>query len=269
MSELIRNAQSGWLYYAENNKMVALFLLVLVIFWFGRREGWERYRALFNYGAFVAVFCICPLTAALLMLYQTKFYDYQWIWNLAPITLVISLAISLLWTEIKDKKGKMIIVTLGMLGVLYCSGSMGKEVWNAGEERQQLEQTTEVLNVITDNGQNADITLWAPKEIMSYARALHGEITLPYGRNMWDPALNAYSYDTYGKRAQKMYEWMAGMEQTGKGRVAIMKRVSRLGVTDILLPENIREKPLQRIEDFWGVKAVRVGEYYWIHIGEN
>lgn len=269
MSELIRNARLGWLDYTENSKMVALFLLALLIFWFVKKEEWKKHHALFKYSTLIAVFCICPLTAVFLMLYQTKFYDYEWIWNLAPITLVISLAITLLWTEIKEKKGKMVMVTLGILGILYCSGSMGNEVWDAGQENAQLERTAEVLAVITDNGQNTGITLWAPQEIMTYARALNGEISLPYGRNMWDPALNAYSYDTYGKRKQELYQWMCRMEKTGKGGVKTMKRASKLGVTDILLPGNIREKPLQRIEEFWGIEAEMVGEYYWIHIGED
>lgn len=269
MSELIRNAWTGWLDYTENSKMVALFFLALVLYWFSRRGKTEKYHALFKYSTFIAILCVCPFAAAVLMWYQTRFYDYRWIWNLAPITLVISITITFLWTEIKERKGRVIILTLSILGILYCSGSMGNEVWNVREENRQLEQATEVLAVITENGQNSEITLWAPREVMSYARALYGEITLPYGRNMWDPALNAYSYDTYGEREQKMYEWMCSMEQTGKGRVTIMKRASKLGVTDILLPENIRERSLQRIEKFWEIKAERLGEYYWIHIGEN
>ena len=106
MSELIQNAQLGWQEYTENGKMVALFLLALVIFWFGKREKWEKHKALFQYSTLVAVFCIYPLTAALLMLYQTRFYDYEWIWNVAPITLVVSLTITLLLTEIREKKVK-------------------------------------------------------------------------------------------------------------------------------------------------------------------
>ena len=269
MSELIRNAQQGWLEYTQNGKMMAIFLLALVVFWFGKREKWRKYHALFQYSTFVAVFCICPLTAAVLMWYQTRFYDYEWIWNLAPITLVIALAITLLWTEIKEKKGRKIIVTLGILGILYCCGSMGQEPWDAEKENAQLQQTEDVLALITENGQNTGITLWAPKGIMSYARAVNGEISLPYGRNMWDPALNAYSYDTYGEQEQELYQWMCRVEETGKGGIKGMKIAKELGINHILLPGNISEKLLQKIEKYWEIEAATVGEYYWIATGES
>jgi len=269
MSELIRNARLGWLDYTENGKMVALFLLALVIFWFGRREKWEKYHALFKCCTFIAVCCICPITAVLLMLYQTKFYDYRWIWNLVPITLVISLALTLLWSEIKEKKGKRIILTLSILGILYCSGSMGYKVWDAGQENVQQKKTSEILAVITDNGTQNDIILWAPQGIMTYARALNGEICLPYGRNMWDPALNAYSYDTYGEQEQELYQWMCQVEETGEGDVECMKIASELGVNHILLPGNMNEELLQQIEEYWGIEAAMAGECYWIYTGEN
>lgn len=269
MSELIRNAWQGWLEYTQNGKMVALFLLALLVFWFGKREKWRKYQGLFRYSTLVAILCICPLTAALLMLYQTRFYDYEWIWNLAPITIVIALAITLLWTEIKEKKGRILIVTLGTMVILYCCGSMGQEVWDVRKENAQLRQTAEILSVITENGQNTGIVLWAPQGIMAYARAFNGEISLPYGRNMWDPALNAYSYDTYGEPEQELYQWMCRLEETGKGGIKGMKIAKQLGVNQILLPKNISEKLLQKIEKYWGIEAVTVGEYYWIATGER
>ena len=268
MSELIRNARLGWMDYMENGKFVALLLIALLIFWFWRREAWNKYQTLFKYTTLLTLLCICPLTAVALMLYQTKFYDYEWIWNAVPITLVISLAITLLWTERKETKGKILVGTLAMLAILYCCGSMGQKSWDFDREREQRKQAEAILENVTEKGQNQNITLWAPREIMAYARALDGDIRLPYGRNMWDPALNAYSYDTYGEQELELYEWMCQVEETGEGEVDCMETVSALGINHILLPETINGELLKQVEAYWQVTATKTGNYYWICTGE-
>lgn len=272
MKELIRNARLGWPDCTENGKLLALLLLAILIFWFWKREAWNKYRKLFIYTTIMAVCCIFPITAAILMQYQTRFYDYQWIWGFVPVTIVISLAGTLLWTELVEKYAKPKYgglkkagITLAAICILYLCGRMGNSVWDADAEVEKLEETARVLEIITENGQNTDITLWAPQGIMEYARVLNGNVRMPYGRNMWDPALNAYSYETYGETEVAMYTWMSTAEATGSG-VACADWILQMGVNHVLLPGNLAPESVQTWEDALGKTAQTVEGYYWLSL---
>lgn len=274
MKEIIGNAWRGWLDYTEAGKFAALLFAALLFFWFVKKEEWKKYHTLFKYTTVMAVCCICPLTAAVLMIYQTKFYDYQWIWNAIPITTVISLAGTLLWTEWKERcdntKGgnwKKVSILMAMICILYFCGRMGQDVWDADREMVKKQDAESVLEIITENGQNTNIVLWAPQGIMEYARALRGDIRLPYGRNMWDPALNAYSYEVYGEAENTLYQWMVEVEANGDGELSCMEEVSELGINHMILPKNTTPDLLKGLERYWGVTAEKIGEYYWICIG--
>ena len=90
MWELLNNAWNGWGNFIFYGKYPALLLLVLVVFWFFSDQ--KREPVLLGYTTVMTVCCIFPLTAALLMQYQTKFYDYQWVWNYVPLLTVVAFA---------------------------------------------------------------------------------------------------------------------------------------------------------------------------------
>lgn len=283
MTEFIRNARlPGWPDYKSGGKFAALLLIALMLYWFARKELKNRYFVLGVYTTVMAVCCICPLTAAMLMSYQTKFYDYQWIWNLVPVTIFLALAGTLLWTEWmqqcmgqKGRKWKQLGITLGLLGIVYLSGRMGNTIWDTEKAAAQRQETAKVLEAVTEKGQETDITLWAPRGIMEYARALDGNIRLPYGRNMWDISLNAYSYDTYSTDQQELYAWMCQTEEAGDGQAAAdhtvtgtdcMDIASKLGVTHVLLPGNILPETLEELEEYTETEAEEVEGYYLLRI---
>lgn len=258
----------------------------------GNKVPENRHRTLIFYTTVMTVCCICPLTAAALMAYQTKFYDYQWIWGAVPVTIVIALMGTQLWTKLAEKyagrKGagfKTAGITVLLICVIYLCGSMQSNVWDTDASAQNREETAKVLEILTENGQNKDICLWAPQGIMEYARALDGSIVLPYGRNMWDGALNAYSYDTYGEEEKRLYIWMCHAEATGEGEaeyektaaaenaektitaIECMDTARRLGVTHILLPSNMQQEVLTELEAYSSVQAENAAGYYLLRIG--
>lgn len=291
MQELIRNAWLGWKSYTDDGKLAALFLAALLLLWLweskdGKNKIRNKYCRILSYTTVLGICCICPITAAALMMYQTQFYDYQWIWNLVPVTIVIALAGTLLWTALvgmpeKNPAGnpqagkrkvhlwKVVGITALMSAILYLCGSMQMNSWDMGEEAAKREKTAYVLENLTENGQNESICLWAPQEIMEYARALDGRITLPYGRNMWDAALNAYAYDTYSEVEGTLYEWMSYAEETGESAVApdiCMTLAHELGVNCILLPEKLQPEVLKEMENAFGAEAESLGEFYLLRI---
>ncbi len=267
MRDLITGAWLGWRHYTDDGKMAALFLAALLFLWLWKKEYRDKYKPLLLYALVMAVCCICPVLAVVLMKYQTRFYDYQWIWSMVPVTVVIALAGTLLWDSFRKERAKCVGITVVMLALLYLCGGMQKEILHPAEEMQKREKTAQILEILTEGGEKETLCLWAPQEIMEYARALDGSILLPYGRNMWDKALGAYSYDTYGEPEEAMYEWMCIAEETGEPEgmdgVVLAKEA---GVNCILLPDTIQPAVLAEIEQTLNVQAQQVENYYlfWI-----
>lgn len=273
MMELIKNARIGWTDYTETGKLAALLLLALLWFWFAQKEQRNRYLTLILYTTGMTVCCICPLTAAVLMTYQTRFYDYQWIWSMVPLTIVVALAGTLLWFTLtkeyargRNRKWKTVGITAVMLAVVYLCGPMRQNSLRPQEVTSGQIETERVLAPLLE--EEKTITIWAPRVIMENARAIDGSILMPYGRNMWDPALNAYSYDTYGEAENTLCEWMNQAEETGEGKAAArcMDLAIQLGVTHILLPGNLQPKVLAEIEAYLEVQAEAVEGYYLLEL---
>ena len=104
MRELLRNAWLGWQNYTDDGKLAALLLAALLFLWLRNKKVSQK--GFLSYAVLMTACCIFPVTAVLLMLYQTKFYDYQWIWSLVPVTPVIAWGITEFLTEEAVVKGE-------------------------------------------------------------------------------------------------------------------------------------------------------------------
>lgn len=136
---------------------------------------------------------------------------------MVPVTIVIALVGTLFLTEFpwKNKKQK-VGITIPIVVIFYLSGSLMKEVVNTDAEAEKHAKAKAVVQALTESTPQGTICLFAPQEVMEYVRAIDGRIYLPYGRNMWDKALNAYSYETYGEAEEKLYAWMSYVEEYGE-----------------------------------------------------
>lgn len=288
MQEILTNAWLGWQRYNDNGKYAALLLLVLLFLWF-RRER-EKQRILLVYTTLVTIFCIVPVSAAFLMIYQTKFYDYEWIWNYVPVTLMIAYGatvfLSEYWENCKMNIGKCIGVSAVALVVIFLCGSMGQDNYGVETGKQERSGAKEALGLLIEEGGN-DICLWAPKEIMENARTYDGNIRLVYGRNMWDAALGGYSYETYEKTQELLYLWMCNVAETGMVEYAVetdagsgsgnfvaetaeniidsawcFEAAKAVGVNRVLIPGDILPEELQKLKKAWGMEPELLGAYY-------
>lgn len=269
MQELLRNAWQGWQQYISAGKVAALLLAVLLWYWFGRSREQEKQGTLYHYTTLMSILCICPVTAVCLQLYQTKFYDYQWIWSFVPVTLVIAYGgttfLAKNWEQWKEKtqeRVKIVTVTALCAGALLLCGSLGKDT---GLEYIEAEAETEELLELLLERQDGEVCLWAPREVMSKARALNGKIKLVYGRNMWDKSLDGYAYDTYTEAEKELYEWMCVVETQGDTEEKTAKYADMAGdkgVNTLLLPIQIEEQLLRQMESATGAVAEEVGAYY-------
>ncbi len=276
MTELLHNAWMGWQDFISAGKLAALLGAALIFMWLSYRK--IRWKSLLIYTTLTAACCVLPVTAAGLMLYQTKFYDYQWIWSLVPATALTACGAVLFIEDYRaDMKGagrcRGIVLTLLLLGLLLlCSGvgnrESGEGVSLSGEDRGQeaLERAAaeETLRQVREQAENMQLCLWAPRRIMEYARETDSSVSLLYGRNMWDDWLNAYAYDTYPEELVNLCRWMEEAADTGedKGLVKQVRAALRAGANGILLPDMLAEEAVLRLESLQGIRLEAVEGYY-------
>lgn len=292
MTELFRNARLGWTNYTGSGKLVVLLLAGLLFLWFGRkrREG----RSFLLYTTVMALCCILPATAVLLMLYQTRFYDYEWIWSLVPVTGMTAYGMTVFWGEYRAearaaKWYRDVPVLFLLIMAILLSGDMGSRagVWDA--QRTEKARAYAVLEELVEEYPAGSICLWGPREILEYAREVDGSLLLPYGRNMWDSSLNAYAYDIYEESTVQMYQWMEWVGETGRPDMEAerleegagsfgaqtpgqpertvrledsVEHALEIGVNCILISENAGLDVVKRMERVLGVKARLLEGYY-------
>lgn len=287
MSEILRNACEGWLDFMSAGKLSAIFMAVLLACWL-LKLGDRRKNTFFLYGIFTAFICILPVSSAILMLYQTKFYDYEWIWSTVPLTAVSACGLALFlewyWGKEDRKSRRGIMVMVIMVIALLCSGLGGTE-FRVTDFSAQRDAVEKALNAVLESkGEEETICLWAPEEVVLHARSISGKVCLIYGRDMFQKHLNAYSYDVYSEELRELYVWMVMAGRYGtvivpvEGDVAALaegfetgdridglaclKKAMELGVNRILLPGSMKQEALLEIEETFSLKVWRAGEYY-------
>lgn len=293
MWEILRNAWSGWLAFTDGGKLAVLFAALAGYLLLGKkRRGPQRRLAV--YGSIAAFLCIFPVTAALLMLYQTAFYDYPWIWSMVPFTAVIALGGTVFLTDsLRQGVGwrsilHNVALTLLCAGVLVLCGGLGESSLDveslpgggspdvggteAVGERQNREDAAAILEELCARCGEGDICLWAPREILEYARSENGQIRLLYGRNMWDVSLDAYSYDVYSEQQQDLYRWMEQLTDDAAGTGAAegreyVRKAFSMGADCILLPMEIQGwNPAETEWEKENVEAEELGQYYLLRM---
>jgi hypothetical protein len=253
MSDLLTSAWTGWLNYITYGKYAALFLGGVIFLWLTaspRKVSIQMRR----YGALTASLVICPISAALLMIYQTPFYGYGWLWSLVPVTAIIAYSGALV-LDGRYKRGMNIIILCLIPAILLWGAPIG---YSSLQERYLMTgnygDVRLILDELNKEGNTDTICLWAPKEVMEWVRLEDGSINLPYGRNMWEPALGAYTYDTPSDAANSMYIWM---EETGKDEwiwestqtETVLLSALQMGVNRILLPEKVGEYSAEKVRE--------------------
>ena len=294
MMELLQKAWAGWGNYITQGKLVALFLAVILFLMFYKKGAGKR--AFVWYAAVSGACCIFPVTAAFLMTYQTKFYDYEWIWSLVPLTALVAYGLTLLLTNVLQenkaakKVTKVSVALLAVAAILLCGtiGERKEDGYSAymevlhpyGTDVQEAfyrERAYAVVEAVREIAGEADVMLWAPIEVMEYAREADGGLRLLYGRNMWDESLSGFSYDIYDKDLYDLYLWM----ETVDGSLDLwteslredaaelpdaetcVKKAKEAGVNCILLSNETDGEIVQMTAEILGATA-RQTEEYWV-----
>lgn len=287
MTTLMGNAWLGWRNYMEAGKLTALLLaaLLFLLSGIGRKGKRTENMPLLLYTAVMTACCVIPVSAAVLMLYQTRFYDYEWIWSLVPATAVTAYGAAVFLEECgsrlpgsslpKSRRKKAVGAAALLVAVLLLCGGAGRETWDHGQQAIERERAEAVLKELRDRSAGTELCLWAPRDIVEYARELDGGIRLIYGRNMWDISLNAYAYDTYDDSVYALYRFMERDTETAQTDAGGEQPVTaaqcadillRRGVNCILLPQTMEAETRMQLESALGTAAERLGDYYLLSL---
>lgn len=230
MTKLWDSMRVGYAGFVEDGQYLMLFMTALLLLWL--LEGTEK-KTFKRYSLVLLLLLLCPLTAKLLLVYQTAFYDYGDLWGLLPVTGLLAYALVIAvfqmmaaitrgygrWQNAMPRKKERIYEITAVViltAVLFLCGTLtpGREMTGKTGNRNAAEEGTyekaqEVLEelIIPENG---TIMLLAPDEIASWARIYNGNICLPYGRSLWEQELSAYTYDFYMADMQELHDWVNG-----------------------------------------------------------
>lgn len=275
MAELLKTAWHGWTEFTDVGKMAALLLVSLLLLW-TYYEKIEKKEFLI-YTTIAAACCILPMTAAVLMLYQTRIFDYRWIWSIVPLTAMVGFGMVVFLRKIlpdcvQRDRVKGILATLLLLAVVLLCGGMGEKPRNT-DNAEQRNRAERILVEVQARMQDRELFLWAPQEIMEVARAYDGSIRLIYGRNMWDHSLNAYVGSGYSPEMHAMQQWMdegcTGTEEDTEESTEEGAPVREFygtavaaGVNCILLPADTRAEVLEQFEALTHTEAETIDCFY-------
>lgn len=202
MMTLLKSATNGWLDCTQHGKYAALLLAAILYLGYclwkskAARNGGKQ-PLFYLYAVLITLACICPVTAVILMKYQTAFYSYVWIWAAVPQTALIAWACTeFLYTLWREKSIRNVAATLLLAGIVILSGNPVSD--RTGSQLTQVEAPRETLRQLSEyhleESGETELHLWAPKEILAAARAYSADIHPVYGRSIWDAALGSYSY---------------------------------------------------------------------------
>lgn len=277
MTELLNAAWRGWLEFTDVGKMAAPLLVSLLFLWTYYEKAGKR--EFLTYTTVAAACCILPVTAAALMLYQTRIFDYRWIWSIVPLTAMAGFGMTVFLVEalpdcVQKNRVKGTLAALLLLAAVLLCGGLGEKPRNtdSAEDRSRAEG---VLAEAQARMPGRELVLWAPREIMEYARAYDGSIRLVYGRDMWDGVLNAYVGSGYPPEIHAMQQWMDDgcREEEGRAEEAqvrdFLETAAAAGVNCILLPAGVRTEVLGQLEALTHTEAEVMDRFYLFILADD
>lgn len=271
----------GMAEYFRSDKTVVLLIAVLLYLWLKEKKNVDnKVNRLLLYTLVMTGILLFPITAMIMVIYQTAFYDYAWTWSMVPGAAVIAYGISIFLMDMENLSKKKIVPVAAVIAcILLVCGNQGTIRTNEKVvEKGQIEVIAEHAVKEAKEGQ---AVLWAPKNIMQEMRRYTGEIRLIYGRDMWDEKAGAYDYEAYDENRMEAYEWMelvdmlarevenednfrvlCGEYQLAEDAFDSTSNMLEAGVNVIVLPKLASEMYEGVLEDMMEAKGREMDELY-------
>ena len=220
MRELLQNAIYGPGNYFRSNYMIVLVLGLLLYFFAAETKLQPREKRLLRMVTVLLILILFPVSAVILMLYQSRSFSYFWIWSLMPVTLFISWgSVTVLWKLTGQNRrdggaGRRLLAGIAvLLALLLLTGNMGRIQTVSEEKAAVSSQAGQVASYLQEMPEIEKTLLWAPRSVLEAVRQRNSGIRVLYGRNMWEPEAAAHAYDIYSIEQQRLFDWMEVIEQ--------------------------------------------------------
>lgn len=268
MMGILTEVLNGWRALTENNKMPVLLLAALL--YLCLRKNKKTGDTFVKYVLFMTILVLFPLTAAVLMTYQTRFYDYQWIWSFVPQTAAVAFGAVVFAGEdlaaLYDRKKRNAIavgVGLVLLAVVTCGlNYQSLDAYLFAGSGYDCETVLQEIKQATEG----EALVWAPEKMTEYIGQHDSSVKLLYGRNMWDLKLNAYFFDTYPEELTKLHSWMDGEEgeESDLSAQDCVNLAEQYKVNCIVLPGDLPAEDMIVFKKTY--RLVTVGDGYYIFV---
>ncbi len=231
MVEFVRFLKNSYNSLTESGQFLMLFMVSLLLLWLIKEFEKKEFR---QFATIMLLLLLCPVSVKLLLLYQTQFYGYENLWALLPMTAVLACAavtavskISVRYAAERSRRKKTVsgkrervyeilavaalVLLLFLCGTLTPVKAMTEQDFDGDKLPEEVAEVFALLEISEEEG----VFLLAPDEVAAWARIYSGRILLPYGRNLWEPKLWAYTYDVYMGDMEELHNWVNGTLATG------------------------------------------------------
>ncbi len=226
MIELLDSVGKGLGSFVKDGQYLMLFMTALLLLWLTESQKKKDFRM---FSLVMLFLLLCPFTAKALAFYQTGFYGFEDMWELLPVTAVLSYGLVAAffkmqeamawqygrWKAAASKKKSVfreILAGAILTALLFLCGTLspGKTMTEGYRGSSFLpDGVGEALGQLQIQ-EDVPVFLVAPDEIVAWARIYSGNILLPYGRDLTEPELSAFTYDMYGADLQELHDWVNG-----------------------------------------------------------
>ena len=252
---------TGFHEVTRDNKVLVFFLLgtlLLCCFRELRRHFLSRRTMpLALYAGAASVLVILPPTAWALSLYFTAYDSYAMFWSIVPVNLLIAFTGCTAFFAYEEKLRSLslpmraALLLLLTAAVLLC-GDCGQGLWRRDAAPKEEPDPVKELRSRYPEG----TYLLAPDDIQAAVRIYAPEFQTLYGRDLWDPSLQGYTYDKYSEEialcrdALTDFRYYARLSDAEK----VLQTAADTGVRTVLLPGNEESRPeeLSKAADRYG-----------------
>lgn len=224
MTNLFQSLTDGG--FVQMGQFLMLFMVALLLLYLLDGEKCVMFK---QYAFLVLFILLCPVTAKLLTVYQTAFYSKDNLWALLPVTPLLGYGLVIAsvkmvgaltgrygrWTKSVSRRKESALeafVILGLSMVLFLCGTLrfGKVMTGEADGNGVIPgEVCEVLDTIETDGTDG-VKILATDEVARWARIYGGKLILPYGRNLYEPEMTAFTYEVYAEEVYLLHDWVNG-----------------------------------------------------------
>lgn len=218
MIEMCKAVMTGFSNYIYQNHLLVLAIgAAILLLFFREKKGCERIAVL---GLVMSILLWIPVSGLILMKLQTSLYSYESLWSsLVPVPALIALgAVTVMQKQEKDSKQYAVSAVVVLL-LIFLLGNMGNISIVQAEEQKDSSEIGQIMVAVqmeqyNNRGDYGADKLWAPSEVITELRERSGEITLLYGRDLWETKVAAYAYDSYDADIISLFDLMESLSET-------------------------------------------------------